>query len=86
MNQTDGGTGGVTTLGKMWITDGVSDKYINKSESIPEGWGRGRSKCVFNDSQKQSEFQKCVDYGKRGKAIKKAWDEGRVVRGGRFGR
>ena len=30
-------------LGKVWITDGIRSKKINKSESLPEGWRFGRS-------------------------------------------
>lgn len=28
--------------GTMWITDGVTNKKINKDDSIPEGWRKGR--------------------------------------------
>lgn len=50
------GDGGDTVSNKCWITDGVNDVYHLKSEPIPEGWHKGRSKCVFNDSKKQKEF------------------------------
>jgi hypothetical protein len=26
----------------MWITDGLQNRKINRSESIPEGWSKGR--------------------------------------------
>lgn len=29
-------------FGKMWITNGVSNKFIKKDEEIPDGWRRGR--------------------------------------------
>jgi len=50
--------GGATTTGKMWITNGKIDDYIFQDEDIPEGWTRGRSRCVFNDSKKQKVFSK----------------------------
>ena len=28
--------------GSMWITDGIISKKISKTESIPEGWSKGR--------------------------------------------
>jgi group I intron endonuclease len=28
--------------GTVWITDGVANKKINKTDSIPDGWRRGR--------------------------------------------
>lgn len=50
------GAGGDTASGKMWITNGQIDKYILKTEPVPEGWNMGRTKCVFNDHAKQKEF------------------------------
>jgi len=44
----ESGTGGDTVSGKMWITNEKEDKYILKTEVIPEGWRKGRSNCVFN--------------------------------------
>jgi hypothetical protein len=29
-------------FGTMWITDGLSNKKIKKTDSIPDGWNRGR--------------------------------------------
>ena len=28
--------------GKVWITDGVTSKYIKKEDDVPVGWRRGR--------------------------------------------
>lgn len=50
------GTGGDTVSSKCWITNGTNDIYHLKSELIPEGWRKGRSNCIFNDSQKQKQF------------------------------
>jgi len=38
-----GGQGRSTVLGKLHITNGISNKMINKSSSIPEGWHLGRT-------------------------------------------
>ena len=72
------GDGGDTVSNKMWVTDGTFDKYINKDDEIPQGWKRGRSKCVFNDKEKQREFGAMADIEKRGKKIKEAWDAGKM--------
>lgn len=50
------GDGGDTVSNKCWITNGTIDVYHLKSETIPKGWRKGRSKCVFNDSAKQKQF------------------------------
>lgn len=73
-------TGGATTTGKMWITNGIIDGYIHKFEQIPEGWRRGRTTCVFNNSSIQKELGARADIKKRGESIKKAWDNGKVNR------
>ena len=36
------------TSSRMWITDGNVDKYINKNDSIPDGFRRGRTKVGKN--------------------------------------
>ena len=72
------GDGGDTVSNKMWITDGSTDKYILKDDVIPDGWYKGRSKCVFNDPSKQREFASRVDSNTRGQAIKKAWADGKM--------
>jgi hypothetical protein len=83
------GDGGDTVSNKMWITNETNDKYILKTEDVPEGWRKGRSKCVFNDSEKQKQFSSKSDRVKAGESIKRAWDEGRFNRDhskiGRFG-
>lgn len=71
------GNGGDTTSNRMWINDGVTDKYAYKTEPIPEGWSRGRSKCVFNDVENQRKFGAMADIEKRGAGIKRAWDSGK---------
>ena len=50
--------GGDTVSNKIWITNGVIDKYNNTGDVIPYGWVRGRTNCVFNDNMVQSELSK----------------------------
>lgn len=74
------GDGGNTVSNKIWITDGIVDKFLDKTLTIPEGWNRGRSKCVFNNKENQSVFGKSADLKKRGDAIRKAWASGKINR------
>lgn len=71
------GDGGDTVSKKMWINNGEVDKYHDKSEPIPEGWVKGRCKCVFNDIEMQKEFNSRVDRKKSSAGIRRAWAEGR---------
>ena len=50
------GTGGSTSVGKIWITDGVKDKTHSKNQEIPDGWRRGRSTGAFCDAKIQKEL------------------------------
>lgn len=75
LNMTTGGDGGSTTHTKMWINNGIINKYILKENNIPEGFVKGRL-CKFNDPQFQREMSKRAhnkmtpeDYKNRGKAI-----------------
>lgn len=77
LNMTVGGDGGSTTHSRMWVNNGIDNKYILKSESIPEGFVRGRL-CKFNDSLFQQSMSKRAhdkmtpqDYKNRGEAISK---------------
>ena len=74
------GDGGDTVSNKKWITNGSVNKYLTNGLNLPQGWKYGRSNCVFNDSKKQKEFNLRVNQEKKGKSIKKAWKEGRVIR------
>ena len=68
------GDGGDTVSNKMWITDGIIEKYILKTDSMPNGFRRGRGpKCVFKDSKMQDDLRKRIDTKKRNVAIRKAW-------------
>lgn len=76
-NMTIGGDGGSTTHTRMWINDGIQNKYILKEDKIPEGFIKGRL-CKFNDQKFQSEMAKRAhnkmtphDYKSRGSAISK---------------
>lgn len=71
------GDGGDTVSNKKWMTNGQVDKYILKTDELPPGWRYGRSNCVFNDPNKQSEFSKLSDREKAGESIKHAWDDGK---------
>lgn len=70
------GDGGDTVSNRMWITNDVDNKYIYKTDEIPEGWRRGR-KCKFSDPEFQMEMNSRVDIEARGKRIKEAWDDGK---------
>lgn len=75
------GDGGDTVSKKYWINDGVREKYINKNDTIPEGWQKGRSKnCVFKNSERQSQFAKQANPENKAKSLKKCWEEGRFIR------
>lgn len=74
------GDGGDTVSNKKWITNGNEDRYLAIGLELPSGWRYGRSKCIFNDADNQKQFASKADLLKRGSAIKKAWDEGRVTR------
>jgi group I intron endonuclease len=44
-------------FGKIWITDGIKNKHILKSEVIPDGWNRGMT-VSDETKRKQSESAK----------------------------
>lgn len=62
---------------KMWITDGNTDAFVTRKDSIPSGWRQGRSKCVFNDPEKQKEFSNRCDSETKSKAAKQCWKDGK---------
>lgn len=57
------GTGGDTVSYRMWITNGSDEKYILKTDNIPEGWKKGRSSksCVFLNPEFQSKLSLRID-------------------------
>ncbi|MCG7944946.1 MAG: hypothetical protein N0C84_01220 [Candidatus Thiodiazotropha taylori] len=57
-NQTDGGDGGSTTSGKVWINNGADEKNWPKDKDIPDGWVKGRCKGAFKNPQIQSSLSK----------------------------
>jgi group I intron endonuclease len=79
-NMTTGGDGGSTTHTRMWINDGIQNKYILKEDKIPEGFIKGRL-CKFNDPHFQSEMgkraQSKIDFTKRN--IGNKWNNKPVV-------
>jgi len=52
----ESGDGGSSTKNTIWITNGVNDKIIKNNRKIPEGWTKGRTNCIFNDSSNQKKF------------------------------
>jgi hypothetical protein len=72
------GDGGDTVSNKKWITNGITDKYLNNDLDLPEGWSYGRSRCVFNDSKFQSDLAKRQTYKQRCEVIQKCWDLGKM--------
>lgn len=71
------GDGGDTVSSKMWVTNGVSEKYVDKKSIIEEGWIRGRHNCKFSDPKFQKEMSSRVSLETRGLAIKNAWNTGK---------
>jgi len=72
------GYGGNTVSDKMWITDGLNEKYILKTSILPEGWKKGRSnRCAFKNPDNQRKYstkrdpQKQVETYKKNKAVGK---------------
>lgn len=71
------GDGGDTVSSKCWITDGIVDKYWPKEQELPEGWFKGRTKCIFKDVAKQKEFSSRRDLNAFSKSLKEAWEAGK---------
>lgn len=72
------GDGGDTVSNRQWVTDGKEDKYIYKTDQIPDGWRKGRSNCVFNDSANQLKFAKLATTESRVTGMSKAWADGKM--------
>lgn len=71
------GDGGDTVSNKVWITNGSSDKYVNRDQTIPEGWYKGRSTGAFKDRDIQRNLSKRVNYAQRSQSLKIAWENGK---------
>jgi group I intron endonuclease len=54
-NMTLGGEGGSTTHNRIWVNNGIENKYILKEDNIPDGFVKGRI-CKFNDVEFQREM------------------------------
>jgi hypothetical protein len=54
-----------TATGKVWINDGVIEKYISLENGIPEGWVRGRcpSSAAKNKHEKTTNSMKLISNG-----------------------
>jgi len=59
-NRTPGGTLPPTTKDTIWINNGITDKRIENSKSIPEGWTRGRINMVFSEQELERRRQFCL--------------------------
>lgn len=59
----DGFSGGNSTSGTKWITNGKIEKLITSGDKLEEGFNYGRcaTNCVFKDNNKQREFSSRVD-------------------------
>ena len=57
--------------GKMFITDGIQDKLIQKNAKIPDGWIKGRTKGK-TFGKRNDEFCKKMSEIKKGKPISEA--------------
>jgi hypothetical protein len=51
----------ISNRGKIWITDGIEQKMIHRSELIPAGWKKGRLPHTKETRKKISEIQKGRD-------------------------
>ena len=51
----------INNRGKMWITDGIEQRMIHRSESLPAGWQKGRLPHTQETRRKISEVQKGRD-------------------------
>ena len=47
----------ISNRGKMWITDGIDQRMIHRSETIPAGWKKGRVPHSEETKRKISEAQ-----------------------------
>ena len=75
------GDGGDTVSRKIWITDGIDEKYIDKDEFIPLNWKRGRNNsCKFLNKEFQQTLSNRVDRKKNGESIKRVWESGKFKR------
>jgi hypothetical protein len=56
------GDGGDTVSNKKWITNGKTDKYIDKDIEVYSGWKLGRTNCIFNDKETQKKFNRLANH------------------------
>lgn len=73
----ENGSGNANKGERVWITDGQKDVFAIRKDPLPEGWRKGRSKCVFNDPEKQREFSNRCDSETKSKAAKQCWKDGK---------
>lgn len=73
----ENGSGNANKGEKMWITNNETDAFVMIKDGIPNGWRKGRSKCVFNDPNKQKEFSNRCSSETKSKAAKQCWKDGK---------
>lgn len=61
-----------SAVGKIWINNGINEKYISLDKTIPSGWTVGRKKLSKETKQKISAAQRGKKIGKR-LIEKKVW-------------
>ena len=60
-----------TTTGRMWVTNGVDDKFLKPNEQIPGGFYKGRS---YGGGEKRKHF--CLKISKNTQG-RKPWNKGK---------
>lgn len=60
-----------TTTGRMWVTNGVDDKFLKPNEQIPDGFYKGRS---YGGEEKRKEISNRISAGAKGRTC---WNKGK---------
>ena len=60
-----------TTTGRMWVTNGIDDKFLKPNESIPDGFYKGRS---YGGKEKQKEISNLISAHTKGRTC---WNKGK---------
>ena len=75
----ENGSGNATKGKRAWITNGTQDIFAIREDKLPNGWRYGRSKCVFNDSEKQKEFANRCSSETKSRIAKQCWEDGKYA-------
>lgn len=60
-----------TTSGRMWVTNGVDDKFLKPNEQIPDGFYKGRS---YGGEEKRKEISNRISVRTKGRI---SWNKGK---------